>query len=250
MRHIVKFFHGLGQYFLFLVKIISKPEKAKPYYNQIIREMQKIGLNSLSLVIIITLFMGAVITMQTAINFTNPIIPRTFIGYGARDSMILEFSSTMVSLILAGKVGANIASELGTMRITQQIDALEIMGVNSAGYLVFPKIIASLIFFPILGVIGMTAGIFGGWLVAYLTDYVNITIFETGIRLFFEPFYITYSLIKITVFGFLITTISAYQGYFVSGGSVKVGESSTKAVVYSSIFILLFNVILTQLLLG
>jgi len=250
MRHINNFFHGLGKYFLFLVKIVYKPEKAKPYYNQIIREMDKIGINSLSLVIIITLFMGAVITMQTAINFTNPIIPRTFIGYGARDSMILEFSSTMVSLILAGKVGANIASELGTMRITQQIDALEIMGVNSAGYLVLPKIIAALIFFPILGVIGMVAGIFGGWLVAYFTDIINIDIFETGIRLYFEPFYITYSLIKITVFGFLITTISAFQGYFVDGGSVDVGQASTRAVVYSSILILMFNVILTQLLLG
>ncbi len=250
MHYITDFFYDLGRYLLFLLKIVSRPEKAKPYYSQVVREMGKIGLNSLALVIIVSVFMGAVITMQTAFNFTNPLVPKTFIGYGARDSMILEFSSSMVSLILAGKVGANIASELGTMRITQQIDALEIMGVNSAGYLVLPKILAALFFFPILGILSMVVGIWGGWLVAYFTDLVNISVFEDGLRLYFNPFYITYSLIKITIFGFLISTISAYQGYYVEGGSVEVGKASTRAVVYSSIFILLFNVILTKLLLG
>jgi len=250
MHYITDFFYELGRYILFLKKVILKPEKVNPYYSQIVRELGKIGLNSMALVIIVSIFMGAVITMQTALNFTNPIVPKTFIGYGARDSIILEFSSSMVSLILAGKVGANIASELGTMRITQQIDALEIMGVNSAGYLVLPKILSSLFFFPILGVLSMVSGIFGGWLVAFFTDLINIGIFEEGLRLFFEPFYITYSLIKITVFGFIISSISAYQGYYVEGGSVEVGKASTRAVVYSSIFILMFNVILTKLLLG
>ena len=235
---------------MFLTKIVARPEKAKPYYKQIIREFDKIGLDSLGLVFIVSIFMGAVITLQAGLNFTNPLLPKSFVGYGARDSIILEFSSTMVSLIMAGKIGANIASELGTMRITQQIDALEIMGINSAGFLVLPKLLSSLLFFPIFGIISMFVGIIGGWFIAYFTDVVTITEFEVGIRLFFQPFYITYSLIKITVFGFLISSISAYQGYYVEGGSVEVGKASTKAVVYSSIAILLFNVILTHLLLA
>jgi phospholipid/cholesterol/gamma-HCH transport system permease protein len=249
MKKIIDFFYDFGRFLLFLVKVISKPEKAKPYYSQFVRELDKIGLNSIPLVLIVSIFMGAVITLQTALNFTNPIIPRSFIGYGARDSMILEFSSTMVSLILAGKIGANIASELGTMRITQQIDALEIMGVNSAGYLVLPKLLASLIFFPVFAILSMGIGIWGGWLVAFFTDVVNVSVFETGLRIYFNPYYITYSLIKTTIFGFLIASISAYQGYYVEGGSVEVGKASTRAVIYSSIFVLMFNVILTKLLL-
>jgi len=249
MKYLANFFYHLGRYFSFLGKVFLKPEKAKPYYAQIIREFDKIGLNSIPIVIIISLFMGAVITLQAAINFTNPIIPKDFIGYGARDSIILEFSSTMLSLILAGKVGSNIASELGTMRITQQIDALEIMGINSEGYLVLPKLIASLIFFPLFCIMSMFVGIAGGWLVAYFTDVVNIKVFENGLRLYFIPKYIYYSLTKTTIFGFLLTSISAYQGYFASGGSVDVGKSSTRAVVISNIIILLFNVILTYLLL-
>ncbi|MBN2893230.1 MAG: ABC transporter permease [Bacteroidales bacterium] len=250
MRNFFNILFEFGRYFGFLGKVISKPEKAKPYYSQIIKELDKIGLNSIGIILIVSLFMGAVITLQTAINFTNPIIPRTLIGYGARDSMILEFSSTMMCLILAGKVGSNMASELGTMRITEQIDALEIMGVNSAGYLVLPKLIASLAFFPILSVMSMAIGIFGGWLVAYFTDVVNVSIFTAGLKMFFDPFYITYSLIKVLVFGFIIASVSSYQGYYVEGGSVEVGKASTRAVVYSSIFILMFNVILTQMLLA
>lgn len=249
IRKFFDIFYEFGRYFSFLGKVISKPEKAKPYFSQIIKELDKIGLNSIGITLIISIFMGAVITLQTAINFTNPILPRTLIGYGARDMMILEFSSTMLSLILAGKVGSNIASELGTMRITEQIDALEIMGVNSAGYLVLPKVIATLVFFPILGVLSMVIGIFGGWLIAFFTDIVNISTFTAGLKMFFEPFYITYSLIKVTVFGFIIASISSYQGYYVKGGSVEVGKASTRAVVYSSIFILMFNVILTKILL-
>lgn len=249
MKHIIDFFYKFGQYFIFVWKIFSKPEKARPYYSQIIRELGKIGLNSIPIVLIISLFMGAVITLQASINFTHPIIPKDFIGYGARDSIILEFSSTMVSLILAGKIGSNIASELGTMRITQQIDALEIMGVNPSGYLVLPKLIASLISFPIFCIMSMTTGILGGWLIAYFTDVVNIKIFENGLRLNLNEFFIYYSLIKTTLFGFLITSISAFFGYHVNGGSVEVGKASTNSVVTTSIFILLFNVILTQLLL-
>ncbi len=249
MRIFLDFFYHLGRYFIFLGKIFSKPEKVKPYYAQIVREIDKIGLNSIPIVLIISLFMGAVITLQTAINFTNPIIPRDFIGYGTRDSMILEFSSTMVSLILAGKIGSNIASELGTMRISQQIDALEIMGINSAGYLVLPKIIVTLAFFPMFCIMSIGIGIVGGWLVAYFTDVVNVKVFENGLKLYFTPFYVTYSIIKTTIFGFILTSIASYQGFYVEGGSVGVGKSSTKAVVFGSILILLFNVIITQIIL-
>ncbi len=194
--------------------------------------------------------MGAVITMQTAYNFTSAIIPRYLIGVGARDSMLLEFSSTMLGLILAGKVGSNIASELGTMRITEQIDALEIMGVNSAGYLILPKLIAIILFNPILCMISMFVGILGGYAIALFTSAVTPEEFVLGLRSFFIPFYITYSLIKTVVFAFIIASVSAYQGYYVKGGAIEVGKASTRAVVYSSILILLFNLILTNLLLA
>lgn len=229
--------------------MLAKPEKAKPYFSQIIKELHKIGVNSIGIAIIISIFMGAVITLQSSLNMTNPILPKSIIGYGTRDSMILEFSSTMLCLILAGKVGSNIASELGTMRITEQIDALEIMGVNSAGYLVLPKIIAAMFFFPILSIMSMAIGMFGGWLVAFFTDAVNVSDFVLGLKLFFNPFYITYSIIKVIIFSFIISSVSAYQGYYVGVGSVEVGKASTRAVVYSSVLILLFNVILTKLLL-
>ena len=250
LKKIIDIFYHTGRYFQFLTKVVARPEKAKPYYKQIIREFDKIGLDSLGLVFIISFFMGAVITLQAAINFTNPLLPKSFVGYGARDSIILEFSSTMVSLILAGKIGANIASELGTMRITQQIDALEIMGINSAGFLVLPKLVASVLFFPMFAVLSMVSGLIGGWVVAYFTNVITVTDYEIGLRLFFNPYYITYSLIKTTVFGFIIASISAYEGYYVEGGSVEVGKASTNAVVSSSIVVLLFNVILTQLLLS
>ncbi len=243
------FFH-LGRYIIFMGKVFMKPEKASPYYSQIARELEKIGLNSIGIVLIVSIFMGAVITLQTAYNLENVFIPRYVIGLGTRDSMLLEFSSTMVSLILAGKVGSNIASELGTMRITEQIDALEIMGVNSAGYLVLPKIIASLIFYPFLCLMSMIVGIFGGWAISILTDAVLPEVYLMGIKAYFVPYFIVYSLIKITVFGFIISSVSSYWGYYVEGGAVGVGKASTKAVVYSSVLILFFNVILTQLLLA
>ncbi len=230
-------------------KIFAKPEKIRPFLNQIVRELDKIGLNSIGITLLISIFMGAVITLQGAINFTNPMLPRTLIGYGARDMIILEFSSTMLSLILAGKVGSNIASELGTMRITEQIDALEIMGVNSANYLILPKIIAAVLFFPILAMMSMIIGLFGGWLVAAFTSVVSVPDYITGLKMFLRPFYITYSLIKVVVFGFVIASISSYEGYYMTGGSVEVGKASTKAVVTSSVFVLMLNVILTKLLL-
>jgi phospholipid/cholesterol/gamma-HCH transport system permease protein len=240
----------VGRYFLFLKKVFSKPEKGRIYYKQTMRELISLGVASIGITAIISFFMGAVITLQTAYNTENPIYPTYLIGLGCRDSIILEFSSTVVALILAGKVGSNIASEIGTMRVTEQIDALEIMGINSASYLALPKIIATLVFNPLLTLMSITIGIFGGYVAGTVSGVITSANFIYGIQYAFIPYYITYSLIKTVFFAFIITSVSSYKGYYVSGGSLEVGVASTKAVVYSSVLILLFNVILTQLLLS
>lgn len=246
----IRFLTQTGLYFLFLKKVFSKPERPSVYYRQTMFEFVSLGLNSIGIITIISFFMGAVITLQTAYNTENPIYPTYLIGLGCRDSIILEFSSTVAALILAGKVGSSIASEIGTMRVTEQIDALEIMGINSASYLVLPKIIATLFFNPILTLISICVGIFGGWVAGTSTGVVTSENFIYGIQYAFIPYYITYSLIKTVFFAFIISSVSSFQGYYVDGGSLEVGRSSTKAVVYSSVLILLFNVILTQLLLS
>jgi phospholipid/cholesterol/gamma-HCH transport system permease protein len=245
-----KFLEQFGKYVLLLKKVFSKPEKPSVYYKQTMHELVYLGLNSVGIIAIISFFMGAVITLQTAYNTENPIYPTYLIGLGCRDSIILEFSSTISALILAGKVGSNIASEIGTMRVTEQIDALEIMGVNSASYLILPKIIATLIFNPILTLLSIIVGISGGWLAGTMAGVVTSEDFVYGVQYAFIPYYITYSMIKTVVFAFIITSVSAFHGYYVEGGSLEVGRASTKAVVYSSVIILLFNVILTQLLLS
>jgi phospholipid/cholesterol/gamma-HCH transport system permease protein len=246
----MKVLKQIGEYFLFLGRILSKPEKGIIYYKQTLREIESLGILSIGIVIIISIFMGAVITLQTRYNLENPMIPLYLIGLTARDTMLLEFSSTIVGLILAGKVGSNIASEIGHMRITEQIDAIEIMGVNSACYLVLPKLIAAVVFNPILTMISMFVGILGGWAAAVTTGALTSTDYIYGIQYWFVPFYVTYSLIKTVVFAIIITTVPAFFGYYVKGGALEVGRASTRGVVTSSILILLFNVILTQLLLS
>jgi phospholipid/cholesterol/gamma-HCH transport system permease protein len=243
-------FQHVGKYFILLGRVFSRPEKIRIYYRETIKELDKLGLSSIGIVAIISVFMGAVITIQTAYNTENPMLPAYLIGLTARDSMLLEFSSTIVALILAGKIGSNIASEIGTMRVTEQIDALEIMGVNSASYLILPKIIATVFFSPFLCLMSMIIGIFGGWIAGVSVGVITTQDYIYGIQYAFIPYYIVYALIKMDIFAFLITSISAYHGYYSYGGSLDVGKSSTKAVVRSSIFILLFNVILTQLLLS
>jgi phospholipid/cholesterol/gamma-HCH transport system permease protein len=245
----MSFFHYLGKYFIFLWKVFSRPDNYKLFYRQTIRETMNLGMDSLGIVIIVSAFIGVVMTIQTAYNTSNPLIPRYLVGLTVRDSILLEFSSTIIALILAGKVGSSISSEIGTMRVTEQIDALEMMGVNSANYIVLPKIIAALIFNPLLTLISMIIGITGGYIAGVATQVVTSDEFIVGLQYGFTPFYITYSLVKALCFSFVITSISSYQGYFVSGGSIEVGRSSTRAVVYSSIMILFTNVILTQLLL-
>lgn len=239
----------VGKYFILMKSVFSKPVKSRIFVKRIFEEVDYIGIDSIWIVSIVSVFMGAVLTLQVATNFESPFIPKYLVGLSARDTMILEFSSTVICLILAGKVGSNIASEVGTMRITEQIDALEIMGINSANYLIFPKIIAALISFPILNILSIILGISGGYLVSLLTSIVSSNDYVYGLHYAFVPFYVYYSLIKMCVFSIIITSVSAFCGYFTQGGALEVGKSSTKAVVYSIILILLFNLIITQLLL-
>jgi phospholipid/cholesterol/gamma-HCH transport system permease protein len=212
--------------------------------------VNSIGIGSLGIVSIISIFMGAVITIQTAFGFESPWIPIYAVGVATRDSIILEFSPTIVSLILAGKVGSSISSEIGNMRITEQIDALEVMGVNSANYLILPKILASVFIFPFMVVIGMFLGHVGGFVLGVAAGVVTPYEFVYGIQYDFRPYNVVYALIKTEFFGFIIPSVSAYHGFYANGGSLEVGQASTRAVVYSIIVLLLFNFILTQLLLA
>ncbi len=245
----LKLLKHLGQYFIMMKKVMSKPEKFKVFWKQLLLEIEKAGLNSIGIVLFISFFVGGVVSIQTAINMSNPLLPKYLVGLASRDSLILEFAPTMLSLILAGKVGSSIASELGSMRVSEQIDALEIMGVNSASFLILPKIIATIFFFPFLVIISMGIGMVGAWIGGLSVD-VTTADFLSGLKYEFNPFYVTYSLIKTVVFAFIIASVSSYFGYFTKGGSIAVGKSSTKAVVSSSILILVFNFILTNLLLA
>lgn len=245
----LKIFEQIGRYFILMRKVFSRPEKRSIYRRRIIYEMEALGLNSIGLTAIISIFIGAVITLQMSINLESPFIPRYIIGYATRETMILEFSSTVVALILAGKVGSSIASEIGTMRITEQIDALEIMGVNSASYLILPKIVASVFFFPFLTILSILIGVIGGYLISVLTGIMIPDDYVQGLLYDFRIYSIIYTLIKMAFFAFIITSISAFFGYYAKGNSLEVGVASTKAVVASSIVIMIFNLILTQILL-
>jgi phospholipid/cholesterol/gamma-HCH transport system permease protein len=241
--------HNIGQYFLLLHRIFKKPENFKLYWRQTLAEMVSLGLGSLGLIAIISFFMGAVVTLQTASNIDSPLIPDYAIGFATRQSFILELAPTMMCLILAGKIGSNIASEIGTMRITEQIDAFEIMGVNSASYLILPKIVAALMIVPIIIIYSMFLGVVGGAVVASYSDFSSMDKYLIGIRWNFTMFSIVYALIKTLFFAFIITSIPSYFGYYVRGGSLEIGRAATKSVVYSSIVILIVNYILTELLL-
>jgi phospholipid/cholesterol/gamma-HCH transport system permease protein len=239
----------IGIYFILLGRTFSRPEKFSVLYRQTMREIEKVGINSFGIVVIISLFVGAVITIQTNFNIENPLLPKYLIGVTVRDSLLLEFSSTMVALILAGKVGSSIASELGMMRITEQIDALEVMGINSASFLILPKVIAAVAFFPILCLLSIIVGLFGGYLSCVVANVVPPSEYIYGIQYAFYPYYISYAVTKTVFYALIITTVSSYYGYYVKGGAVEVGKSSTKAVVHSSVLILLANLILTRTIL-
>ena len=245
----MKVLYRLGHYFMFVARAFARPERKRIYFKQIILEFEKLGLNSIVLVLIISFFIGAVLTMQTAYNMESPLFPRYLIGYLTRETLLLEFSSTIVSLILAGKIGSNISSEIGSMRITEQIDALEMMGINAISYLVGPKMFAAFFINPILYVFSVFIGILGGLFAGVFTEAVNFEDFIYGLNFAFNPYYITYSMIKCVFFAFVYTTIPAYYGYYVEGGALEVGKAGTRAVVETSIAILSVNVVLTQVML-
>jgi phospholipid/cholesterol/gamma-HCH transport system permease protein len=245
----INIFKQTGRYFALLTKVFSKPERHSLYVRQTFNEIDNLGVKSVGIVVVISIFMGGITTLQVAYNLINPLLPTYLIGLGNRDTLILEFSSTIMALIMAGKIGANITSEIGSMKVTEQIDSLEIMGVNSAGYLILPKIIAVVMIFPMLYILSVFFGIIGGMIVGPAVGAVTVTDYLNGVQYLFNPYYVTYSLIKCVVFGFLISSISAYFGYTVEGGAFDVGSASTRAVVNTNIMILVWDLILTQLLL-
>jgi phospholipid/cholesterol/gamma-HCH transport system permease protein len=242
-------FSHIGKFSLLIARTFSKPEKMKIFWRQLMFEIDSLGIGSLGIIAIISFFMGAVITIQTSSNIDSAFIPAYTVGFTVRQSMILEFAPTIIALILAGKVGSNIASEIGTMRVSEQIDALEIMGINSASYLILPKITAAIIINPFLVIISMFIGMAGGYIIAWGTGIVTTSEYIYGLEYDFRVFGVYYALIKTIVFAFIITAVPSYYGYYTKGGSLAVGVSSTKAVVTSSIVILLANYVLTQLLL-
>lgn len=243
-------FEHIGKYFLLQKKVWKKPEKWGIFRRQLIHEVDSIGIDSLPLITIISVFMGAVIALQFAADImSSQLIPKYTVGYASRQSMIYEFSTTVVALILAGKVGSSIASELGTMRITEQIDALEIMGVNSSSFLILPKILGFLFINPFLVMISMVLGISGSYFTVVSTGMISHEDFMYGVQLDFQTFDVVYAMVKTVVFAFLISSISAYMGYYTAGGSLEVGKSSTQAVVYSIFSILTSNLIITYLML-
>lgn len=244
----IKLFEDIGRYVMLMRRVFTHPERFSVYYRRTIFEMEALGINSIALTAIISLFIGAVMALQMAITLESAFIPQFMIGYSTREVMVLEFSSTVVALILAGKVGSNIASEIGTMRITEQIDALEIMGVNAASYLILPKVIATVLFFPLLTLFSIVVGILGGYAIASIAGIMLPGDYIEGLFYMFEPYSITYALVKGAVFAFLITTISAYWGYYAKGNSLEVGRASTHAVVASSVAIMIFDLILTQIM--
>jgi len=243
------FLFHLGKYFILMWRTFSRPEKWSMYRKRLFDEMVSLGLDSLGIIMVISVFMGAVITIQTAANIDSAFIPTYTIGFTTRQSTILEFSPTIMALILAGKIGSNIASEIGLMRVTEQIAALEIMGVNSSAYLILPKIVAAVLISPFLVIISMFVSIGGGYLIAALTDIVTIANYEYGVQLDFRMYHVVYSLSKSAVFAFIFTSVPAYQGYYASGSALEVGKASTRGVVQSSIIILVVNYFITQIFL-
>ena len=239
-----------GKYFLLMKRVFVVPDRAKMFFRQFPKELEKLGLQSLPIVAIISVFIGFIMTMQTKLNTSNPLLPVYTTGLVTRDTLLLEFSSTILCLILAGKVGSNIASEIGTMRITEQIDALEIMGVNSANYLILPKIIAFVVMMPFLVIFSMALGVGGGYFVGVLTNILTTGDYLVGIQYAFIPFYVYYSLFKSMIFAFIISSVAAYYGYYAYGGALDVGKASTNAVVNGIILILFFNILINKIMLN
>lgn len=240
---------SLGKYMQLMWRVFRLPDKWSMFWRQFLHESQCLVIDSIGIVCLISVFIGAVIVLQIALNMGDAILPRTIIGFTAREILMLEFSSAVMCLILAGKVGSNISSEIGTMRITEQIDALEIMGVNAANYIILPKICALVTFMPILVILSIGTGLVGACFVTWFVQNPTPDAFLDGLQYLFEPYHITYSIVKSMCFAYLIASISAFNGYYVKGGALQVGQAATRAVVVTSVLILMFDVILTNLLL-
>lgn len=238
-----------GRYCIFMTRVFSIPDRWRTFFSRTVSEIVKLGVDSIPLVIVISIFIGAVCTIQMQLNVNSPLIPAYSVGLATRDIVLLEFSNSILCLILAGKVGSNIASEIGTMRVTEQIDALDIMGVNSANFLVMPKVTGFLLYMPVLVAFCIGTSILGGFIVSIFTDLIPVSRFVYGIQAMFQEWYVWYGFIKSLFFSFVISSVAAFYGYYVKGGALEVGKASTNAVVASSILILLLDVILTKLLL-
>ncbi len=243
------YLHNIGKYFLMIKETFAKPTKGSVLRNLIFKEIDDLIIGSLGIVAFISFFVGGVVAIQTALNLNNPLIPKSLIAFAARQSVILEFAPTFISIIMAGKVGSFITSSIGTMRVTEQIDALEIMGINALNYLVFPKIIAMLIY-PFVIAIAMFLGVIGAYVAGVYGGFVSSPDFLNGLQEDFEPFHIVYAFIKTYIFSFLLATIPAYHGFYMRGGALEVGKASTTAFVWTSVAIIISNYILTQLLLS
>ena len=239
----------IGKYFMMLGQVFKIPQRGRVFRETVFREFDELGLKSIGIVIFISFFIGGVIALQTALNIENHLIPKYLVGFATKRSVILEFAPTFCSIILAGKVGSYITSSIGSMRVTEQIDALEVMGINSINHLVLPKVLATVFFYPFLIVLAMFLGIFGGWVAGFTSSMFSEIDYMKGLQLDFNPFLVQYALIKTLIFAFLIATVPSYHGYYVKGGSIAVGKASTQAVVWTIILIVITNYFLTQLLL-
>jgi len=245
----MNYLRSIGSYAIMIKEVFKKPTKWRIMKALILKEIDELIFGSLGVLIFIAFFMGAVVAIQTAMNITSEFIPKNLVGFATRQSIILEFAPTFCSIIMAGKVGSYITSSIGTMRVTEQIDALEVMGVNALNYLVFPKIIA-LFLYPFIISIAMYVGIFGGWIAAVFGGYSTSADFVEGVQLEFNPFHVTYAFIKTLVFAFVLATVPSFHGFYMKGGALEVGKASTTSFVWTSVVIIVANYILTQLLLG
>lgn len=245
----MKYLESIGKYFIMLKQVFKKPQKGRVFYEALLKEIEELGIKSLGIIMFISFFIGGVIALQTALNLENPFIPKSLIGFAAKRSIILEFAPTFCSIILAGKVGSYITSSIGAMRVTEQIDALEVMGINSLSYLVLPKVISTVFFYPFLIALAMVLGIFGGWIAGVLSGLFTGADYVTGLQEQFNPYLIQYAMIKTVVFAFLIATVPSFHGYYVKGGSIAVGKASTQSVVWTTVLIVVTNYFLTQMLL-
>jgi phospholipid/cholesterol/gamma-HCH transport system permease protein len=245
----MSYIHSIGEYFLMIKGVFGRMTKRSVLKELIFKEIDELIIGSLGIVAFISFFIGGVVAIQTALNLNNPLIPKTLIAFAARQSIILEFAPTFISIIMAGKVGSFITSSIGSMRVTEQIDALEVMGINSLNYLIFPKIIAMLTY-PFVIAISMFLGIIGAYAAAVFGGFVGNDLFLTGLQDGFEGFHIIYAFIKTFIFAMILATIPAYHGYYMKGGALEVGHASTTAFVWTSVVLIITNYIVTQLLLS